>query len=186
MFAVETAVRVISLCLCALLALAVVHKVRVLAAGMASSEPLIKRRSWRNGRAAGALVLAGAAELVVIGALLVWPAVGFVAVSVLLALYSLELSSLDPDLPCNCFGEVWPTRTATAMKRNVSLAVLAASGGVLYATELVSVAPVSQRTVGIALVVITGATAGELRRRLMGSAAYTTVPTPSGGMSRDQ
>lgn len=149
----EAAIRIFCLCLAALMALAVVHKVKVLAAGDAYRQPLIRLTAWRRRHPSLALGLAANAELAIALLLVLASPAGLGAALALLAVYSWELRRLDAENPCDCFGSFLAMSRVAALRRNLALGVISAAAFVPVAAGVVAPAPVSQATVGGALLV---------------------------------
>jgi hypothetical protein len=156
----EGAVRVLCLCLGGLMLLAAVHKGRVLIRRSADVERLMQVSESRRRHASTWLLLALVVEVAVAVALVLVPVVGLGAALVLLATYSRELRRLAPEESCNCFGNFLRDSRVAAMRRNLTLGVLGFLALVATGAAAVTPAPVSQGTVGAALVV--GAFAGSV------------------------
>jgi hypothetical protein len=146
------ALRVASLLIAALLLVALVHKVRVLAAGGAHEMPLIRLAEWRRRHAAVLLAFAAGGELVVAVLLVVVPTAGLGAATVVLGGYAWELRRLDPDQSCGCFGNFLRTTGEMAVLRNLVLAAISGAAFVLALSGVVTTAAISQATVGGTLV----------------------------------
>src|ERR1700740_1869112 len=103
---VGTVARIGTIAIALLLALAVVHKGRVIARGGAASEPLVKVSRLRSLHARAVLTLTAGIEAVLVVLLVGSPTVGLAATTALTIAYAFELRRLEPDEPCNCFGDV--------------------------------------------------------------------------------
>jgi hypothetical protein len=159
------ALRSFSICFAALLGLAVIHKGRVLAAGRAAEEPLLRVSSWRRTHAAPVLLTAGLAESCIAVLLLVSPMAGFGALGALALAYVADLRRLAENEPCNCFGSALrATGRRAAIARNVGIAGVSGVATVLYATSAVTVAPVTQTVIGVALIIAAAVTGVDLLR----------------------
>lgn len=145
--------RVICLCLAGLVALAAAHKIRVLAAGTPSAEPLMQVTAWRRRHAARVLGLAAAVEVAITAALLAAPGAGLGAALLMLGVYSWDLRRLPADESCNCMGNFLSHTRSAALRRNAVLAALAAAAFVAALTGAAPVAAISQPTVGATLIV---------------------------------
>jgi hypothetical protein len=152
--AVEEVARGVALALAALFMLAVVHKVDVLRSGDAAREPLVRDTALLRRHARLAVGAALAAELGAATLLVLAPAYGYGVALVLVTVYAARLRRLPADQRCNCFGSVMHAdRRSSAIARNVAIgavAVLAVAG---YATGGLDTAPLSDGTLGTALVV---------------------------------
>jgi hypothetical protein len=164
---VEAVLGTLSLCFAALLATAVAHKVTVLARGTAPVQPLIKARGLEGKRAALALGASAALEVAIAVLLVFAPAWGLLAVATLMLFYAGELRRLSPEENCHCFGE-WlaATRRAGAIRRNLVLSGVAATGGIASVAGLVETASVSQLTVGATLIVAAAVVPVSLQRKV--------------------
>lgn len=160
-----TVLRSFSFVLAGLLVLAIAHKVRVTTSGGAGDEPLVAITRWRRRHAAILLLVAAGVECLVCAALLFRPAIGYAALAVLAVFYVASMRRLSPDDACNCFGSAFrsPSRRS-AMVRNGVIAAVSAIGASLYATSAVAVAPASQTTIGVTLVLAAAALSFELLR----------------------
>lgn len=144
-----------SLVLVALLCAAVVHKVRVLRTGRAAEQPLLRKRDWSEGLAAGVLAAAALAEVVIAVAVAGAPALGLGALVVLLLAYTRALRTLDADESCACLGEFLDrSRRAGAVRRNLVLVAVAGAGALAYATGAATHVEPTQADVGVAAVVV--------------------------------
>jgi Methylamine utilisation protein MauE len=174
-----TALRSISFVFAALLLLAVAHKGTAIASGAARAEPLMRLGPWRRRHATALLAAAATVEILICIALLIRPAVGFAALSVLALSYAVNLRKLSPNDGCNCFGSAFESRSrGTAILRNAGIAAISAVGAVLYASSAVPVAPVTQLTVGVALLLGAAATSIDLLRYI----PRAERPTPQTGV----
>jgi hypothetical protein len=119
-------------------------------------------------------------EVVITFALFAAPAIGLIAVAMLLIVYSIELHRLEPNESCACLGELFnaPDRVA-AIRRNLLLLAASVTLGASYAVGLLAVAPLSQSTIGVAAVVAAAVTAGQARGALVRSVS-TTHQMPRG------
>jgi hypothetical protein len=167
-----TGLRSISFVFAAMLLLATVHKARSAGAGTATAEPLMRLTEWRRRHATSLLLAAALIEALVCVALLIRPTIGFAALTALALFYAVNLRRLSPNDGCNCFGSAFksPSRRA-AIARNAGIAAISAAGVALYATTALPVAPDSQATVGVALVVMAAALSVDLLR-------YVPRPAP--------
>jgi hypothetical protein len=154
---IADAIRVVGLSLSGLLLLAVVHKARVLAAGAARDQPLMQLGRLRRRHAPSLLALAAAVESVVAVVLILFPPVGLAAILALLGPYTWELRHIRADQPCNCLGNSLGATRVAAIRRNVVLAALAAAALVPVVAGSTRVGPISQATVGTALLVLAAA-----------------------------
>jgi hypothetical protein len=170
--------RSVSICVVALLGLAVVHKVRVLRNGQAPNEPLLRLTSWRRRHAFGVLLAVGILEAGIAAMLLLAPAVGFAMLAALASGYAVELRRLARDEPCNCFGSTLRVGSRqTAMVRNILLAAFGVTAAVLYTASAIKIAPISETTFGVALVVSSVIVSADLLQRL----PHTTAEPPTNG-----
>lgn len=159
--------RALTLCLGVLLFVAIVHKARVLRAGSAASEPLIQLSPWRRRHATPLLLLALGLESAIALVLLVSPNIGCLAFAILTIGYAVDLRRLRPDEPCNCFGGVLrATNRHAAIVRNVLLSAISATAAALYVSDTIEREPVSQETLGIALLLLSLVASVELLQRL--------------------
>jgi hypothetical protein len=130
---------------------AAVHKVVVVRARRAATQPLVAYSPWRR-RHAGVLVAAVVAvEALAVLLLAAAPTVGFGLAVVLLAVYTAELRRLRPDQDCDCFGPTLTTDRGGALRRNLGLLVVSGAALVALLSGAVPVAGLSQVVVGIAL-----------------------------------
>jgi methylamine utilization protein MauE len=179
---VEWALRLCSLGLVGLLGLAVLHKARTVASGEAHLDPLVRLRHWRPPVAARVFVVVAATELAVAAALLAAPGAGFVAAAALLIAYVGPLRALPADESCHCFGRVLQTRTRSrAIVRNLVLGATSAAGAALVIGGVAEVAPLSQATIGVALVAMAAITAPDALKRMLGGTAAAARPRRAGG-----
>jgi methylamine utilization protein MauE len=173
------AIRVVSVCIAALLVLALVHKARVIAMGGAAREPLMQF-AWRRPYASVVLGFAGAVELAIAVLLLVTPSLGLGGALVLLAIYSWEVRRLPSDQPCNCFGRSLLHTRDAALQRNLILAVFCVAAFVPSVTGAVTAAPISQATIGAALIVLAARLPFELLPRITNRASILADPRTGG------
>ena len=130
------------------MAVAAVHKARVVAAGDAENHPLMELSDWRQRHAAFVLMAAGVLEVAVATLLIAVPSFGLSATLLLLAVYSLELKRLAPEQHCNCLGNFLRDTRTTALRRNAVLALIAGVTFAATASDLVDPAGISQATIG--------------------------------------
>lgn len=149
----EGATRVVCICLAGLVALAVVHKAKVLVARTASVEPLIQLTEWRRRHAIALLASAATVEAAIAVTLVAVPTVGLGAALVMLIVYSLQLRRLPAEESCDCMGNFLSYSRAAALKRNGVLGSVAAAAMIASVTGVAPAASVSQATVGAALIV---------------------------------
>lgn len=129
-----------------------------------------------------ALVTALLVEVALIGALLVAPDAGFGAATGVLLVYTVGVSRLDPDGGCHCFGATEFSTRRVALIRNVCLASLGATGAALYGSRAVDIAPASQASLGVALILVLALCAVEVVSRLLSS--QERQPTYGGAVPR--
>jgi hypothetical protein len=160
-----TALRSISFVFAALLALAAAHKATVIVQRNATAEPLMQLTDWRRRHATALLLTAGIVEVLVCVALLLRPAAGFASLGVLAIFYAVNLRRLAATDTCNCFGSALksPSRRA-AIVRNVAIAGVAVPASALYGSSAVAVAPVTQTTLGVALLIAAAIASVDLLR----------------------
>jgi hypothetical protein len=153
----EGAMRVVALSLFALMLLAATHKLRLVANGAAATQPLMQLAAWRRRHAAWLLGGAAVVELAIAGVLIAAPVAGMAAVLALLAVYSTELRRLAKDEDCGCLGNFLSASRNAALRRNLVIASVTVAALAATATGTLAPAPISQATVGAALIVLVGA-----------------------------
>jgi hypothetical protein len=159
MLSASVIARVGALLIAGVFALGVAHKVVVLVRKTAREQALIQRSPWRRRHASRALRAAAVVEACTAVALVLVPTAGLAASSCLLLLYTLELTKLRPDETCGCFGHVFDAASRyEAILRNLVLATLAAGILAYCAATGTRVGPLSQRSLGAALLAFSFAT----------------------------
>jgi hypothetical protein len=159
MLSASVIVRVGALLIAGVFAFGVAHKLIVLVRKTASEQALIRRSPWRRRHASPILLVAGLVEACTAAALVLVPTAGLAAGSCLLLLYTVELTKLRPDETCGCFGRVFDAGSRyEAILRNLVLATLAAGILAYCVATGTSFGPLSQRSLGAALLAFSIAT----------------------------
>jgi hypothetical protein len=152
---IDAVTRSSSLVLAAVLGLAVAHKLRVLRAGAAHEQPLIRRREWSPEVAAVVLMAAACMEAAVAVFLVLRPPVGLIALAGLLLAYTRELRRLDAGESCGCLGEFLDRADrAQAVRRNLILVGVAMAAAAAYLSGAAAVADLTQLEIGLTALVL--------------------------------
>jgi hypothetical protein len=165
------------MCFALLLVVAITHKARVVMANGAQTEPVIATHKWAPRVAAAILTAATVLEVAIVAALFADPAIGLIALAMLLLVYTAELRRLQPQESCACLGDLFiaPDRAA-AIRRNLFLFATSLALGAGYVAGLPQVAPLSEATIGVAAVIAAAATAGQARSALARSVSNYSMP----------
>lgn len=176
---VETAMRAVSLLVAGMFVVSAVHKLDVLRLGGAALEPVLARHRLGDSTAMAVLALALVVECGLVVLLLLAPGYGFAGAAVLLLLYCTELRRLPAGQGCMCFGAFFDVASsATAIRRNVVVAAVAAACAVADGGSLVNVGAISEASVGTALIGALTLTALALLQRKGGAVG---APVREGG-----
>lgn len=171
----EVTARTASLCTSLLFIVAVRHKVSVLLAGKAKTEPLIEVSEYRVAHAGTLLLVVAAIELLIAAALIALPLVGFISAGILTGVYAFQLRRLPSDQPCNCFGAMFTVRSRrVAIGRNVVIANVSILLAAFYAAGL-TVGTIQGAVVDASVLVATAVASVEGFRRLFSPADVVSV-----------
>jgi hypothetical protein len=144
---------VVMLSASALLALAALHKARLLTRRERQST-LVNQLAEIGLEPRKALTAALFAEAAVVTLIYLAPIAGLSALVLMLAAYTAFLSRLPDEEDCGCFGEVVPATNREAIVRNAILAVAASVGAATAATYDVRPHLFGQVSVGVTLIVL--------------------------------
>lgn len=140
--------------LAAIFTISGLHKTAVLTRQMASEEPLLRESEWRLRHASSILAAAAVIETALVIALIAVPTQAGAASAAVTAVYMLELRRASTGVPCNCLGRFLdlPNRRFELIRNGILIAL--SLGVTVVGLALGTVAPISQRTVGSALVAL--------------------------------
>jgi hypothetical protein len=163
--AAENVTGAVALVLVAVFGLAVAHKVVVVLQKKTASEPLLQSSSFLTQHSVLAFSVAGASEACICILLLTAPALGFVLTAILVLVYSLLISRLPPNEPCNCFGGLLEASSAGRTQiRNYAIAVVALTAAAVTVWTDVSAAWDTTEALSIAILLGGVVVALEMRK----------------------